>query len=221
MSGGPISRRASLAAPLLQVLSVEHGGLSSPPLGSDPQPVSPRSLVAVNLPPLIVGIFDPAGRYMRKHDRAHPPRWRRKVCMRSRRRPFVGGAVFGPDVPGGARQATAEELTSMRHRAEQDKARHESALESARRRWSPQALICAHELLASGTTVFSVDGGHVRGRLLRFWRGDSVLELSSWRHDAGSHGRSMTRLSRGRDTSAEVIAYYLIQQAAQLQDCTP
>jgi hypothetical protein len=126
--------------------------------------------------------------------------------------------VFGPDVPGGARQATAEELTSMRQRAEQEEARHQLVLDSARRRLSRQAHVCAHELLAGGSTVLSVDDGHVRGRLVRFWRGDSVLELSSWRHDAGSHGRSMTRLGRGQRTSAEVIAFYLMEQAARLQD---
>ena len=34
--------------------------------------------------------------------------------MRSTPRTFAGGAVFGPDMPGGARQVAAEALTSMR-----------------------------------------------------------------------------------------------------------
>jgi hypothetical protein len=178
---------------------------------------SSPNLVAVNLPRLLVGIFDPAGRYMRKHDRAHPLRQRRKTSlMSSRHRPFVGGAVFGPDVPGGARQATAEELASMRERAQQHQARHEFALESVRSRWGEQALVCARDLLGSGTTVLSVDGGQVRGHLVRFWRGDNVLELSSSSHDTGSG--SMTRLSRGRNTSAEAIAHYLIHEVARMQD---
>jgi hypothetical protein len=149
----------------------------------------------VNLPPRIVEIFDPAGRYMRKHDpypSPYPPRRRhRGLSARSRRGSFVGGFVFGPDVPGGARQATAEELASMRERVQQDRDRYEIALEAARRRWSEQALACARELLASGTTVLSADGGQVRGHLIRFWHGDNVLELTTSGRDASNPGRSM------------------------------
>ena len=105
----------------------------------------------------------------------------------------------------------------MRERAKQDRARYETALEAARSRWSQQALVCAGELLATGTTVLSVDGGHVGGRLIRFWHGDSVLELTTSGRDADNPGRSMARLSRGQNTSADVIAFYLLHQVAQLQ----
>lgn len=176
------------------------------------------SLVAVNLPPVLMEIFDPAGRYMRKHDPYPPRRRQRGLSVRSQRTPFVGGVVFGPDVPGGARQASAEELASMRERVQQGRARYEVAVEAARSRWSQQALVCARELLASGTTVLSVDGGQVRGHLIRFWHGDSVLELTTSGRDAGNPARSMARLSRGQNTSADVIAHYLIHQVAQLQD---
>jgi hypothetical protein len=170
-----------------------------------------RSLLSV-----LVGIFDPAGRYMFKHGLPHPPRQRGKR--------FVGGAAFGPGVPGGARQATAEQLASLPERVRQSRARYHIALEAARSRWSEQAMACAGELLATGTAVLSVDGGEVRGQLIRFWRGDSVLALTAVLaptasgHDAVDLGRAMARLSRGPNTSVDVIAQYLIHQVVQLQD---
>jgi hypothetical protein len=172
----------------------------------------------MNLPPVLVEIFDPAGRYMRRHDPSPPRRRHRELSVRSRRRPFRGGVVFGPDVPGGARHATPEELATLRGLAQQDRARYEIALEAARRRWSQQALVSAGELLASGTTVLSVEGGQVRGQLIRFWHGDSVLDLTTSSRDTRNPGRSMARLSRGQNTSTDVIAFYLIHQVAQLQD---
>lgn len=106
----------------------------------------------------------------------------------------------------------------MRERAQQGRARYETALDAARSQWNEQALACAGELLSSGTTVLSVDGGQVRGRLVRFWHGDNVLDLTTSSRDAGNPGRSMARLSRGQNTSADVIAHYLIHQVVQLQD---
>lgn len=145
---------------------------------------------------------------MRKRDRGRG---------RAPRRSFVEGAVFGPDVPGGARQATADELASMRERARQYRDGHQAALERARSRWQWQALTCARELLDRGTTVLSIDAGTVRGHLVRFWHGDSVLELTSSSRDGVSHGSSMTRLCRHRRTSVDVIATYLIHQVAQIE----
>lgn len=60
----------------------------------------------MQLPRLLVKVIDPAGVYMQD---------------RSPRRPgsiFRGGAVFAPGVPGGARQATCQELVEMRAQAE-------------------------------------------------------------------------------------------------------
>lgn len=166
---------------------------------------------------LVMGLFDPAGRYMREHRHGHAAPFR-NIPLTPSPQSFVEGAVLGPDVPGGARQATAEELASMRQRAQQYGDRHQAALERARSRWNRQALICARELLDSGTTVLSAGSGTVRGHLVRFWRGDSVLELSSSNGDERNYGSFMARVGRRRHhMSADMIADYLIQQVAQLE----
>jgi hypothetical protein len=73
--------------------------------------------------------------------------------------------------------------------------RHDAAIEAARRSWGPQIERAAGELIRNGVTVLSLDGGQVRGRILRFWRGDSVLD---------------------QETDPEVLTFYLLQQAAEL-----
>ncbi len=160
---------------------------------------------------LVVGLFDPAGRYMR---RGRPgPRRPRGGFARRRQRPFVAGAVFGPD---GARQATRDELAAMSERHRQRQVRRAAALRAAHGRWRREALACAGELLTVGTTVLPVDHGQIRGRIVRFWRGDSVLELEPVGALGRSGGRSMIRLARGHERSPDVLAGYLLHQAAQL-----
>jgi hypothetical protein len=56
----------------------------------------------VSLPWLLLRVVDPANAYLGGN-------------ARRRRGPtYRGGAVFGPDVPGGSRQVTAEEIDDLR-----------------------------------------------------------------------------------------------------------
>ena len=113
------------------------------------------------------------------------------------------------------------ELESVRQSFERMRARHDAALRAAQRRWSSQARICADELIRTGSTVLSTDDGHVRGRIVRFWRGDSVLDLECVGPDLDDRGRSKTRLSRRHQTDVDVIAGYLLWEAARLDSSGP
>jgi hypothetical protein len=67
-----------------------------------------------------------------------------------------------------------------------------------------------------GRTVLQLDNGQqIRGRLVRLWRGDSVLHLEDVDAHGDRGGESKIRLRSGQDTDTELIAFYLIQQAAQ------
>jgi hypothetical protein len=93
----------------------------------------------MQLPRLLAKVIDPAGVYMQG---------------RSPRRPgpiFSGGAVFGPGVPGGARQATCQELVEMRAQAETVRREFEGV---SRRPVDPSIVShAAHELIERGTTA--------------------------------------------------------------------
>jgi hypothetical protein len=62
--------------------------------------------------------------------------------------------------------------------------------------------------------VLPLDDATVRGRLIRFWRGDSVLELRASRA-GGTTASSTTKLSR-HHRDPQTIAEYLVHLIAQL-----
>ena len=95
-------------------------------------------------------------------------------------------------------------------------ARHAAAMRAAEHRWGRQARISAGELVRDGLTVLHLDGGRqVGGRVVRFWRGDSVLHLEEIGPGGERGGESKTRLSRGQEADAELMAFYLLQQTVQ------
>lgn len=143
----------------------------------------------MHLPRLLLRVVDPAGAYFQAR---RPPR--RGPLHR-------GGAVFGPGVPGGSRQATPEEIEEMRRRA------------AAAR---PPAMPVDHQaveqavtdLLATGTAVIGDGPGAVHARIVRFWRGSSILELS---HDSGaSRSTSRTRIRRHVGREDDVLTRHLV-----------
>jgi hypothetical protein len=68
--------------------------------------------------------------------------------------------------------------------------------------------------------VLSIDGVQVRGRLVRFWRGDSVLELETGGPN-GDGTEKKVRLSQRPETDRDAIAFYLLDQVVRTQDLPP
>jgi hypothetical protein len=125
-------------------------------------------------------------------------------------------AVLEPGRHGGSRQPTDEDLAELQQYAEPMIARYEVALLVARQRWGREADECARELMRDGVTVLQVDRAQVRGRLIKFWRGDSVLELESVGPNPERCQTSRARLSRRQETDPDAYAFYLLQHIAQL-----
>jgi hypothetical protein len=159
----------------------------------------------------VIGLVDPAYRYM---EQRHPGR--RGPHRRGRRPRCIQDAAAGACTPGGERPTSLDEVWPTRERREQMLARHAAAVQAAEHRWGRQARTSAGELVRDGVTVLQLDNEQqVRGRVIRFWRGDSVLHLTDVDPDGERGGESKTRLSRGQDTDADLMAFYLLQQAAQ------
>jgi hypothetical protein len=154
---------------------------------------------------LVVGLFDPAERYMRQRPRRRGPRGPRRwvLVWRLRRRYRTAGTVQLPDEP------------SMNDIAEMQ-AQYDAAIEAARRRWGPQIDLATDELIRDGVTVLPLDSRQIHGRVVRFWRGDSVLDLETIGPDGEQGATSKTRLSRPQEADRDVLTHYLLQQAADL-----
>ena len=103
----------------------------------------------------------------------------------------------------------------MHERAAALRQQHEEAEARARQRWWDEAMTCARQLLEKGTGRMLTDDGEVVGRLVRFWRGDAVVELRGTRTDGRPAGSSMARLSRDHETP-DVVAGYLINEVVHL-----
>jgi hypothetical protein len=148
----------------------------------------------------LIELVDPAARYMRG-DR--PARGGRGPVFR-------GAAIL---TTGGGRQATPDELTAIRAASDARRAQHDAELDAARARWLRPAQRAAGELLATGTAVVPVPDGELTARLVRFWRGDHILDVHY--HQRRDQGRSISRMPR-RELDAERITARLQCSLARL-----
>ena len=112
---------------------------------------------------------------------------------------YRGGAVFGSGVPGGSRQATAEEIEAMRHDLDVRRAGREETPPSGADADDAAVSRAADNLIEHGYAVVEGPLGLVHARIIRFWRGDSILELTDGR------GRSRTRIPRNPASEHRVL----------------
>jgi len=139
----------------------------------------------------VIGLFDPPTRYMQRHS---PSRGPRRWAVRR--------------VPPPALRMPREEVEEMI-------AGHEATLRVAERRYGMQVKACAQELVRTGTTVVWLPNAQLRGRIVDFPRGDSILhvETTGLGHERG--GMSLCRLSMTHREELDVITQYLLQDVAQ------
>lgn len=156
------------------------------------------------LPRLLLRVIDPAQVYFDRHSMGQ--RWGGPVHRQA--------AVFGPGVPTGSRPATGEERAALTERRARHRADHEAALADVKRRWKPQLLKAAEQLLDEGTTRMLLDDRAVDARIIKFWRGDRLLHTATNGPDGG--GESLSRISRDpRRGGADVLVEYLARAATK------
>ena len=123
-----------------------------------------------------------------------------------------GMAVFGPAVPGGSRPATYAERAAWTEEADRHRDDYDARLAGVQRRWASELHRAADELLTTGATELVLGDRTVRARIVRFWRGDSVLETETQAPDAT--GSSLSRISRDpRRAGTDVLAGHLATAA--------
>jgi hypothetical protein len=139
----------------------------------------------------VIGLFDPATRYMQRHSRSSGSRhW----AMRR--------------VPAPALRMPREEVEEM-------VAAHEATMRAAERRYGAQVRACAQELVRTGTTVIQLQNVQLRGRIVDFPRGDSILHVETTGPGRERGGMSLRRLSATHRDRLDVITQYLLQDVAQ------
>lgn len=163
----------------------------------------------MDLPSWLIGLLDPASRELerdrRRHGRPHPRRGHA----------FRGGAVMGPGIPGGSRQATPKELATMSTQAGRLRGRYETTLAQVLAEHGEQLRSTARDLLADGRARVTVAAVTLDAELLTFWRGDRILRIERTTRDRASAGSSLARFSRhDRPDSEELIAHYLASSLA-------
>jgi len=118
----------------------------------------------MQLPRWIVKVIDPVTVYMQDSS----PRLKGPM--------FRGGAVFGPGVPGGARQATPEELDEMRARACAVPRRETSHEYLA----GPEVTTHAQQLMDQGRTTLRSGERESSASIVTFWHGDTSRPSSGY-----------------------------------------
>jgi hypothetical protein len=118
-------------------------------------------------------------------------------------------------VPGGSRQANADELAHLTTYRDRGPDRAEWAVGGSTRHNS-NVIGSAHDLLARGAADLHTDGGTVHAHIARFWRGDSVLAASLSASGGHQPPAMITRLHGDQAFDIEVIAGYLTDFIAQL-----
>lgn len=151
------------------------------------------------LPWPLLWLIDPAGAY-----------WER-VSPTPRGPVHSRAAVFGPGLPEGGRQATDEEIRAMEAEAEPITQRYDAAVDDLERRHADELRRLAEQLVREGAASFGLEGRSVDARVVRFWRGDSLLETSTTGPDGA--GESRTRIPRRPDPG--LLVAYLARAAVR------
>ncbi len=152
----------------------------------------------------VLHVVDPAEIYMRR-DEPRPAK------RRSGNR--VGWTSYG----SAARPAPRPER-SLPSRAElEDRERrhqeHKAALQGEFFEYFKEK---ARSMLPAGSAVLRTTHGLIAARVVKFWHGDSVLEIERTTTNGNQVGHSLTRLNRGRLDQVTPIARYLAQSVLEI-----
>jgi hypothetical protein len=109
----------------------------------------------------------------------------------------------------GGRQATEEELAAMRRSNQEQRDLYRAARARAQAQWWDVAMACAQRVVADGEATLDSEQAVVSARLVRFWLGDSVLEVEAPRRDGTGGHSSRSLVPRG---SGKVVVERIAQQ---------
>lgn len=97
----------------------------------------------------------------------------------------------------------------MRRSNQEQRDLYRAARARAQAQWWDAALACAQRVVADGEATLDNDQAVVSARLVKFWIGDSVLEVEAPRRDGTGGRSSRSVVSRG---SGKVVVECIAQQ---------
>ena len=154
------------------------------------------------LPRTLMRLIDPAEVYFEQRT----PR-----AARRRSAHYPEAAVLRPEGEVGGRPASEAELGVKRRRGAQRFEDHRAALADAKQRWAAELRTAADELVRERATRMPLGTRTVDARIITFWRGDRVLEVTAG-GSGGGHS-SLSRLRRDLPITADALIDYLARAA--------
>lgn len=124
--------------------------------------------------------------------------------------------MFGPGVPGGSRQMTEGELAPLRSRASECQAARQDVVARVQERFGDLLVAKIAQLASDGAVAITSTVGTVEARIVRFRRGDSVLEIKTEAPSSRHRTAGKTRLTNGQVTDTAILTGYLTQSVADL-----
>ncbi len=157
----------------------------------------------MQIPTLLFRIFDPAEAYFRTVSPVAPGPVHR------------GAAFLSPAGSGEGRQVPEAEFEAPEHSARRAR-RAEVDEDAVRRQYGDELRSKAIEVLAGAQVTFTCPGGRLECRIIRFWRGDSLLEIDQYDATGQNRGRSLGRVGGSRSTNVDAVTHYLVFRVAEL-----
>lgn len=111
---------------------------------------------------------------------------------------------------------TEEELAPLRSRADECQAARHDSIARVQEHFGDFLLVKAAHLADHGAVTIATTAGSVEAKIVRFWRGDSVLEIKVDVPSSRQREPARTLLIGGQVNDASVLAGYLIRSVADL-----
>jgi hypothetical protein len=153
----------------------------------------------------VLYVVDPAETYMRRDEP-------RPVKKRSGSR--VGWTSYGP--LGSETGIPPERSLPSWAELEDRKRRHQERMAALQGEFGEYFTEKARSMLPAGSAVLRTTHGSIAARVVKFWHGDSVLEIERTTTNGNQVGHSLTRLDRGRLDHVILIDRYLAQSILEI-----
>ncbi len=161
---------------------------------------------------MFLRLFDPAGAYFVKVE--HDSRKAEGLGATPEGPPHWQAGIYGSGSPDGSRPANADDRKWFDRSHDECLASYHAREEAWVQRWRPILREAVQELLKEGVVTVVLGGQTIEARIIRFWRGNSLLATTSSGPKGG--GESLSRISRNpRRERPGVILDYLVRAALE------
>ena len=123
--------------------------------------------------------------------------------------------MYGPEVPGGSRQATPHDMTQARAQLSAYRQSRKDGVADLLRDHGVELEAFADRLAETRAAAASIGGVAISASIRRFWHGDDLLTIDAHSEHGRSTGRS--RLRRSESTDRQLLLHNLADRIWQLR----